>query len=274
MVHDESTARATLIAMQGRIAQGPYVALGVPEDASIDEVRGAFLMLTKQFHPARFGRMSIELQKLSNEVFLGIKSAHDLLMRASGGAARSSGGMPVIAAESSSAHRAALVPSKTPSGQHPTIGRTLTPMRGTEPPVNRPGTPSPSAQQAPTQRPGTPQTPRAGFAINPGTQPGAASRGTTQQRTAPVYDESVAFQTVLDMMKRGDYRGAREAMHALAARVPQNKQYRAYLCYVRGREAHVGGRFDEATMEYQRALQLDPDLIPAKQALLDAQRKR
>jgi len=272
--------------MQGRIAQGPYVALGVAEDASMEEVRGAFLALTKRYHPARFGRMSTDVQKLSNEVFLGIKSAHDQLMRATGGA-RSSNALPVmITAESSSAHRAVAVPSsKTPSGQVPVLPRTLTPMRGTEPPANRPitpthgRTPTPMPQRPATppqqQRPGTPPERKTGGfpQIDPGTQPGVATNRSTQ-RTAPVYDEQVAFQTVLDLMKKADYRGAREAMHALAARVPQNKQYRAYLCYVRGREAHVGGHFDEAAMEYQRALQLDPELVPAKQALVDAQRKR
>ena len=65
--------------MQARISsQGPSVALGMEDSGATPEsVRAAFLTLTKQFHPARFGRMSTEIQRLSNEVFLGIKAAHE-----------------------------------------------------------------------------------------------------------------------------------------------------------------------------------------------------
>ena len=69
-----------------------------------ESVRSAFLTLTKQFHPARFGRMSNELQRLSNEVFLGIKAAHELLLKSlgvttRGGSTMQTGGMPVLTAE-------------------------------------------------------------------------------------------------------------------------------------------------------------------------------
>jgi len=69
--------------MQQRLSRGPRTALGVDETASVDEVRSAFLQLTKQYHPARFGRLSVEIQRLSNEVFLGLRSAHDTLFRGS-----------------------------------------------------------------------------------------------------------------------------------------------------------------------------------------------
>ena len=62
-------------------------------------------------------------------------------------------------------------------------------------------------------------------------------------------------------------------MHALAVRMPQSKQYRALLCYARGREAHAAGRLDEASREYQQALQLDPDLAMAKQAVAELRRR-
>ena len=60
-----------------RISQGPESALGLGDAFSPDDVRAAFLALTKQFHPARFGRLSPELRAMSTEVFLGIKSAHE-----------------------------------------------------------------------------------------------------------------------------------------------------------------------------------------------------
>src|SRR6476659_1629701 len=88
---DEARARAVLLEMQARISRGPRTALGIGEAATPEDVRAAFLALTKRFHPARFGRMSNELQRLSNEVFLGIKSAHDQLQKALGGTSRVNG---------------------------------------------------------------------------------------------------------------------------------------------------------------------------------------
>ena len=79
---EELKARASLTEMQLRIAEGPHVALGIAATASAEEIRAAFLQLTKQYHPARFGRMSTEVHKLSNEVFLGIKAAHDQMQKA------------------------------------------------------------------------------------------------------------------------------------------------------------------------------------------------
>ena len=67
---------------------------------------------------------------------------------------------------------------------------------------------------------------------------------------------------------------AREALNNLATRVPQSKNYRALLGYARGREAQAAGRHQEAELEYLRALQLDPELALAKQALAEVQQRR
>src|SRR5262245_41233368 len=125
--------------MQTRIARGPHATLGVESSASPDQVRGAFLELTKQFHPARFGRLSVDVQRLSNEVFLGIKLAHDTLLRSLGAPTRpgsmartTSGGMPVVTAEGSAKFPAHEARAKT--GQMPPIrDRTgpLPPVRDT-----------------------------------------------------------------------------------------------------------------------------------------------
>ena len=71
-------------------------------------------------------------------------------------------------------------------------------------------------------------------------------RHVRNQRTAPVFDERSELQAALDLMAAKNWSGARQALHALAARVPQSKQYRALLCYTRGREAQAAGRGDEA----------------------------
>jgi hypothetical protein len=76
------------------------------------------------------------------------------------------------------------------------------------------------------------------------------------------------------MLNERKWADARQALHQLAAKVPQSKNYRALLCYARGREAHAAGKPDEAQLEYQRALQLDPDLDLAKQAIAELGRHR
>jgi hypothetical protein len=94
---DEARAQDVLAEMQVRISQGPESALGLGDAFSPEDVRAAFLALTKQFHPARFGRLSPELRAMSNEVFLGIKAAHEQLLKILGvatkptGSARSTG---------------------------------------------------------------------------------------------------------------------------------------------------------------------------------------
>ncbi len=77
----------------------------------------------------------------------------------------------------------------------------------------------------------------------------------------------------MNLLSSKDWAGARTALHALAAKVPQARQYRALLCYARGRETQAMGRPDDAVLEFQRALQLDPDLDLAKQAIAEVQRK-
>src|SRR5438874_6760339 len=134
--------------MQNRISQGPHVALGVAELATPHQVRTAFLELTKQFHPARFGRMSPAVQRMSNEVFLGIKSAHESMLRALGASLKpkkgGSGPMQPIAPESSSA---------MPAAQHRPSG-VFQAARGTAAPPARP-TPMPQSPRPPTPPGGT-----------------------------------------------------------------------------------------------------------------------
>lgn len=450
--------------MQLRISQGPESALGLGDAFSAEDVRARFLSLTKQFHPARFGRMSTELQRLSNEVFLGIKAAHEAMLKLLGapsratGPARASGGIPPIAAEgatrtpssrptgamprlssagttppttqlargtdrAATSSRTATPPSGvrvttanqsgsiprvaesgalprqpalTPSGSVP-LARQGTPAPGTTSPIARPGTlppgqtsplprqamptpaqASPAVRQAtpppgqtsPIARPGTPAadqtrpptlppgqtspiarqgTPAPGQTVpiarqgtpvpgqtsplarhgtpapgqtspiprpntpspqnfNPATQRGfqggatsrpdqptkppapsstnfnvATQRGVASaqppptqqiQRVANEFDETAALNEALMLMEQRDWTAARQCLHALAAKIPQSKPYRALLCYTRGREAHAAGRAEDALLEYQRALQLDPDLAQVKQAVAELQRRR
>jgi len=352
---EEVRARATLDEMQSRISQGPYAALGVSEAASADQVRAAFLDLTKQFHPARFARMSPELHRLSNEVFIGIKTAHDALMRQLGSArAGASGAMPAVSADGTGripiqrpnlargtdrpgtppmvartltptgsptkiptgqTPRVQTEPQRTPTGQvprHPTDpvrpatndpqrtptgqiprvqtepirGATTTPVpRGTSPgvgpsrtpplgtPITRPTTPT-------TTRPATPPATRpATPPARPGSPPAPQQYNPDTVRHAgvpkdPPFDERAAHREALILLNDQSWAQARQVLQNLAARVPQSKSYRALLGYARGREAQVAGRAEDAALEYQRALQLEPDLAMAKAALAEVQRRR
>jgi curved DNA-binding protein CbpA len=283
-VDDEARVRATLVEMQHRISKGPHNALGVTHTATHGEVRTAFLQLTKQFHPARFARMSVDLQKFSNEIFLGLRSAHDTLVSGSSlraSAANKSGGFPTVQAEGTGGTRQATTAAMQPIQRPPATRAT-----GTLPVTSRPSTPqaAPTAKLPVTSRTPTPSSlpkppPRpsgAVEAINPQTlrygeqqKPPAAAPATT-----PVFDERTALEQAFELISAKNWPAARQALHSLAARVPQSKQYRALLCYTRGREAQAANRPDEALLEFQRALQLDPELNYAKQALAELQRRR
>jgi hypothetical protein len=282
--------------------------------ATPESVRSAFLTLTKQFHPARFGRMSNEIQRLSNEVFLGIKAAHELLLKSlgvttRGGSTMQTGGMPVLTAEGTNRTqqrpgappaRAPSPPGRAGSPPGPAIPRTLTPTKpgfapgastmpvrpGTPPqttprpgtPPQRPGTPP---ERGSTQRIGTPAQPPPTQAAQPPHPPTAdppTTRGTGAwqplQKTTPVFDERVELQQVLDALGQKNWGAAKALLNGLAARVPASKQYRALLAYTRGREAQAAGRGEDAVMEFQRALQLDPDLQQAKSAMAELLRRR
>jgi hypothetical protein len=355
---EEAKARATLDEMQMRISQGPYVALGLSEYAGPEEVRAAFLSLTKQFHPARFGRMSSEIHKLANEVFLGIKGAHDYLQRVTGGSATRPGfgtsggtqtipiektpapqfgrrvdqvrppdratpgrndplargtdrgvgapsvrptpaqgvrltapantptqglprplsppmntpaqGMPRPSSPAMNAQRPLTPPANTPAQGMP---RPLTPPLNTPPhgmqrpstPGARPVTPQPGRPTTPNARPQSPP-PRANADLNPATVRGV--------QPASAMDERTALRECMMLLNDQDWAAARVALHNLAAKVPQSRSYRALLCYARGREAHAAGRVDEAKLEYERALQLDPQLDLAIQAIGELGRRR
>jgi hypothetical protein len=94
------------------------------------------------------------------------------------------------------------------------------------------------------------------------------------QKTTPVFDERVELQQVLDALGQKNWGAAKALLNGLAARVPASKQYRALLAYTRGREAQTAGRGEDAVMEFQRALQLDPDLQQAKSAMAELLRRR
>jgi tetratricopeptide (TPR) repeat protein len=248
---DEASARSVLAAMQDRLARDPVSALGVSSNATADDLRAAFLELVKRFHPVRFGRMALDIQKLSNEVFLALRAAHDALAKA---LRRQSGPIPTA--------RSAVPPS-SPIPVVPPVqgGRTQQPSPPR--PLPRAAGPNEAAERAPLA---PAVTPTAGPKPAPRPAgPAPITRPISTIRPVTPRDEAV----VVDLLTRQQWDQARTALHQLAARDPSSKRIRALACYARGREAQLEGRVDDARVELQDALDLDPELSLAKTALTE-----
>lgn len=248
---DEPSARAALAAMQDRLARDPTTALGLSPGPTADDVRSAFLELTKQFHPVRFGRMATDVQKLANEVFLALRAAHDALAKTAGrpvplgGRVTGSGVAPAMTRPSAPV---IARPAPAPVRGTPAVPRTMTP---TSPTVNKPVA-QPARPAPPGSRPPPSANPLRQSGAIPVTQPPAASEA-----------------SVLDLLQRQQWDQARSALHQLLAREPGAKRVRALMAYARGREAQLDHRLDDARVELHDALDLDPTLELAKTALTE-----
>ncbi len=275
--------------MQERLLGDPYVALGVPPTATAAEIRTAFLALTKTYHPARFGYMSAELQKLSNEVFLSLRAAHDWIIRPARAAAaaradrsgafpaartdRGSGPFPAVPAQKSDrsgVYPAVPAPKDDRSGVFPAAPAPKDDRSGVFPAA--PGGPAATSRTT-TSRLSSPSLAPATSSTRTATPPTGVRVGVMRPGIAPaprpvtVGDRDLA--SALEQLQRGQWDAARQTLAALVARAPDVPRYRALLAYARGREAQLAHRLDEARVELQDALQIDPELQLAKTALAE-----
>jgi hypothetical protein len=239
---DDARARATLVEMQSRISLGPHRALGVDEGATREQIRAAFLALTKTFHPARFGRMAVDVQKLSNEVFLGIKGAHETMLKAMGLSSR---------APTNSAPPGRFARSASPPPDRATTGKM--------PPL----TPTPRSA-----------TPSFGVTI---VAPGRVTANIPTTRLGPastvVSDDDPDFKKALQLIASRQWAEAGQLFMKLRGRDNSSKRFRALHCYTRAREAEAAGQRAAAVQELERALQFEPDLPEAKSALAELHRR-
>jgi hypothetical protein len=161
------------------------------------------------------------------------------------------------------AQTGALPRAQTPGG------RPQSPNSSGMLPVQRPGTPP--------HRPGTPPQ-RANTPSRPPSRDSTTKMSRTQTQPLPkaaaAFDERLALREALMSLNEKNWSAAKASLSTLAVKVPHSKQYRSLLCYARGREADAAGRGDEALLEYQRALELDPQLELAKQAMAELTRRR
>lgn len=289
---DESRARSLLQAMQARLAEGPYAALGVPTHASPSDIRTAWLQLTKQFHPARFARMAPEIQKHSNEVFLALKAAHEQVARAQptkpSGRSASTTGSPIVK-EPRPPTRPFGVPvtPATKPGMPPTTARTpaapdhrqtapMPPIRQTGPiPRPQPVQPQPASRQSQpikvATQAATPTVPVRGPSSPPGPAP-AAVRAVASSSTMESLDPVLA--PFLELLGRGEWDRAQAQIDALVTRNPQNKKYAAFAAYARARRAMAEGDLRGAGIELNQALGLDPQNELAKSAISQLMRRK
>ncbi|NVB82187.1 MAG: hypothetical protein HOV81_27650, partial [Kofleriaceae bacterium] len=158
----------------------------------------------------------------------------------------------------------------TPGASGSTPLRPPTPGSSGALPIQRPGTPP--------QRPSTPSQ-----RSTPPSQPPPVRESSTRiptlptqplPKASPAFDERLALREALMSLHEKNWSAAKTALSTLAVKVPHSKQYRSLLCYARGREADAAGHGDEALLEYQRALELDPQLELAKQAMAELTRRR
>jgi hypothetical protein len=280
-VGDEASARDLLAEMQSRLGRDPHEALGLVGSPSALDVRNAFLTLTKTFHPAKFARMAPDIQRLANEVFLSLRAAHDNLSRASVSPTRKSGPMPTLQQMRVTQQQPIAPPavSRAPTGQLPVVPRAPAPPQPSaaqptqpmRPFANpRPGTggartPAPEIDPQRPSRLAQPSPPPGHVRPAPPAAPAQPARPAAPTPTAGGGDRELA--PILELIKLGQLSAARIALETLTARSPNIPRYQALLHYARGREAQLAKRVDEARVELQDALQIDPDLALAKTAL-------
>lgn len=269
--------------MMELLSSDPYAAMGLIPSATAADIRNAFLTRTKQFHPARFGRMAADIQRLANEVFLSLRAVHENLAKPTIKPPRTSGPMPSlgprpIGASASSVMRPTtgaipVQPARPPSGQTPA----LRPPSGPAPAVGgRPGTQpfralDPSATQPlPTRSPAAPPPtqplPRSTVGARAAGPPGTGPRAQQPVVGTPVERE---LAPIYELFAQQQLAAAKVALETLVARTPHSTKYQALLSYAKGRAAQLEKRIDEARVELHEALTLDPDLQLAKTALAE-----
>ncbi len=258
--------------MQARLGRDPQEALGLAGSPSALDVRNAFLTLTKRFHPAKFARMAPDIQRLANEVFLSLRAAHDNLSRPSVSPTRKSGPMPTLQQMRVTQQQPPIAPTpqRAPTGQNPVM-----PQRAPSAPpvaspaqVTQPMRPFANPRPAPTNaNPRPPEDPqRPARMAQPSPPPGQVRSAAPAPTTATGGDP---LTPILELIKLGQIAAARVALETLTARAANVPRYQALLHYARGREAQLAKRVDEARVELQDALQIDPDLALAKTALAE-----
>jgi tetratricopeptide (TPR) repeat protein len=219
-------------------AANPFQVLGIPPFADGDVVRAAYLGAAKRCHPTLFTLHGPDARELSNEIFLVIRRAYTELAND----------------EQRRFWRERIATAAAVTAAAP---KPAAPKRNPTPPP--PATPPAAGKPEPPRRPAPPATP-------PPKRDVASLL--EQVRTRPQRIEDALFH-----LKKGRFRQAREALHAVAAEDPQNKRVRTFLHLSWGLEHRETGNIDEAVRELERALTIDPACAEAEKALREVRDK-
>ncbi len=199
-----------------------------------EEVRKAFLAITKIYHPNRFARRPGTIRTLANEVFLRLKQAYD---KAKGEAASQTLQQTRVKIANEKQERAdrrrVSSASKTPMD---TAERRQQKGRRREQVRNRLATNSSTTQRTAQVR-------------------AATTRNNSDSGSADI--QEAEFVEALKTMATGDFSAAASAFKSVAVSRPSEKRYRLHMHYAQGRVHQSEGRVDEARAEYKRCLGLD-----------------
>jgi hypothetical protein len=264
----------------------PFRVLGLDHHAGVEDIRHAYVRLTKVYHPNRFALEDPHTRDLANEVYLVIRRAYDLLLDDAGrqrwrervapsptGAnprphttPAVSGALPPVTAVSSGLGVGTIRPGGPPPVQTtpmalpdltppPNPGQTRTGKAPTNPP---PAAPAPRSPPRVSTQPTSSRTP---------TIPGSPGSVDVQGVLDQARTRAQRFEDALQLMHQGRYKEAREALFIIAAEDPQSKRYRTQLHLAWAFEHKLEGKRDDYKRELERALDLDPECHEAKAAL-------
>lgn len=61
--------------------KSPWETLGIPESATLEEIKEAYRKRCREYHPDKVAHLGIELQKVANEEFKKIQSAYEFVKK-------------------------------------------------------------------------------------------------------------------------------------------------------------------------------------------------
>lgn len=288
---NDSATLSTLSAELTRLRSAdPFQVLGIAVTIELAPIRTAYLTATKRFHPNRFARESQDVRMLSHEVFLLVRRAYESLQdpdkRKSIVERLAPSAKPIPAvlptapappnprAATAGAPGGAPVP-KAPSGPHAPIPPAQAPAsstaapQGAKPKTNPPNGPAPAPVPVPARGATVPGGHSPPQTIRPAAGPAAQAKSPqeVQAMLEAARTRGQRFDDAQQLMLRGKYKQAREALYEIAAEDPQSKRYKVQLHLAWGLEHQADGKLEEAQRELERTLQYEPEHSDAQAAL-------
>jgi len=75
------------------------------------------------------------------------------------------------------------------------------------------------------------------------------------------------YREAIALIRHGKLQEASESFRKLAIEVPSDRKYRVYMHYTWGRIHHSRGTYEDARVEYNRAIKLEPSFTPAHESI-------